>query len=175
VRQIARETGHNRRTVRRPAATPEPPRNQPRRPAALTGLRSPTPAPFVPYLEGRWRAGCTNISQLRREIEAQGYAASRSLVRQALLPWRGPRPSRAERRRQRRQTKRFSVRWLCLCPPDALAPEGQLALQQLLASDAEVAVGHALVQPSAGSRGSGTRPASTPSSPTLARAACPRS
>jgi transposase len=146
LRQIARETGHHRRTVRQLVATPEPPRNQARRPAALTGLRSPTLAPFVPYLEGRWRAGCTNISQLCREIEAQGYRASRSLVRQALLAWRGPRPSRAERQRQRRQTRRRSVRWLCLCPPDALEPEEQLALQHLLAGDVEVARGHALVQ-----------------------------
>jgi transposase len=146
LRQIAGETGLNRRTVRRLATAPEPPRRQAQPRAALTGLRSPTLAPFVPYLEGRWRAGCTNISQLCREIEALGYRASRSLVRQALLAWRGPRPSRAERQRQRRQTRRLSVRWLCLCPPDALDCDEQLALQQVLASDAEVAVGHALVQ-----------------------------
>jgi transposase len=145
-RQIAREMGINRRAVRRLAQTPEPPRHQPRQRAELTGIRSPTLAPFVPYLEGRWQAGCTNISQLCREIEARGYTASRSLVRQALLPWRGPRPSPAERRRQRRQTRRFSVRWLCLRPPDQLDPEEQVALRGVLDGDADLALGHTLVQ-----------------------------
>ncbi len=146
VRQIARGMGINRRTVRRLVTTPEPPRNPPRATATLAGLRSPTLAPFVPYLEGRWQAGCTNISQLCREIEAQGYSASRSLVWQALLAWREPRPSPAERRRQRRQTRRLSARWLCLRPPEQLDAEEQLALQHLLEADAELARGHALVQ-----------------------------
>jgi len=145
-RQIAHETGINRRTVHRLLATPEPPQNRPRPTAPLTGLRSPTLAPFVPYLEGRWQAGCTNISQLCREIEAQGYSASRSLVRQALLAWHGPRLSLAERRRQRRQKRRLSTRWLCLRPPEQLDEEEHRALQHLLEQDAEVARAHALVQ-----------------------------
>jgi transposase len=145
-RKIADEVGINRRTVHRLLATPEPPRNRPRATAPLTGIRSPTLAPFVPYLEGRWQAGCTNISQLCREIEAQGYAASRSLVRQALLAWRGPRLSRAERRHQRRRKRRLSTRWLCLRPPQQLDADEQRALQQLLEQDPELAQAHALVQ-----------------------------
>ena len=145
-RQIAHAVGINRRTVHRLLATPEPPRNRPRSTAPLTGIRSPTLAPFVPYLEGRWQAGCTNISQLCREIEAQGYAASRSLVRQALLAWRGPRLSRAERRRQRRQKRRLSTRWLCLRPPEQLDQEERRALEHLLEQDAELAQAYALVQ-----------------------------
>lgn len=48
--------------------------------------------PFLAYLQGRWQAGCTNVAQLKRELEAQGYRGSYSLMMQALSPWRDPRP-----------------------------------------------------------------------------------
>lgn len=146
IRQITRGLGINRRTVRRLVRAPTPPDRQPRAPRELTGLRSPSLAPYVPYLAGRWRAGCTNSSQLCREIVAQGYTASSALLHQALLPWREPRPPRAERQRQRQARRRCSVRWLCLRPPEQLDAEEQIALQKILAEAPDLAAGHALVQ-----------------------------
>jgi transposase len=139
--QIAREVGIDRKTVARLVRTPEPPRNrgEHRRPADLS---SPSLAPYAEYLKDRWQAGCHNISQLYREIEAQGYARSRSLVAQALLPWRPPRPPPGTRRKVRR----LSARWLCLRPPDQLKPYEAEALAGLLAEDPELDAGYRLLQ-----------------------------
>jgi transposase len=148
IRAIAREVGIHRRTVRSLLDTPLPPRNRlPARPRP-GGLTSPTLQPFVAYLQERWQAGCENIAQLCREIVAQGYTGSRSLVYQALLPWRGPRPPPEERRAARRQAKqrrRFRLRWLCLRPPAQLDDAERAALAQALAADAELATGYALL------------------------------
>jgi transposase len=40
--------------------------------------------PFRPYLLQRWNEGCSNATQLFREIQAQGYAGSTTIVRTAL-------------------------------------------------------------------------------------------
>jgi len=149
IRAIARELGLHRRTVRRLLDTPVPPRNQPPVRPRPGGLTSPTLQPFVPYLQDRWQAGCENIAHLYREIAGQGYTGSRSLVYQALLPWRGPRPppeERCQRRREAQQRRRFRLRWLCLRPPDQLDAPEHAALDQTLADDAELATGYALLQ-----------------------------
>jgi transposase len=144
LRQIARDLGLARQTVRRLAATPEPPRNQRVRPPRPGGLNSPTLAPFVGYLQDRWRDGCMNASQLYREIAAQGYRGSRSLLSQAVQSWRPPRPpGHAAPRRGRRQR---SVRSICLCPPERLMPEERDALEQLLEQEPEIAGGYTLLQ-----------------------------
>jgi transposase len=149
IRAIARELGLHRRTVRRLLDTPLPPRNRaPARPRP-GGLTSPTLQPFVAYLQDRWQAGCENIAQLYREIAGQGYTGSRSLVYQALLPWRGPRPTpeeRCRRRQEAKQRRRFRLRWLCLRPPDQLDATEHAALDQALAGDAELATGYVLLQ-----------------------------
>lgn len=141
LRGIARDLGINRRTVRQLLATAEPPRNQITRPRP-SGVSSPSLQPYVRYLQDRWQAGCSNISQLRREIAAQGYQGSRSLLYQALKAWRPPRPPPEAARRVRR----LSVRWLCLRPPDQLKPDEQVALQQVLTADRELATGYDLLQ-----------------------------
>ena len=92
IQRIAREMGMHRRTVRRYLATPAPPRNHPSERPRPSGLSSPTLQPYVEYLQCRWQAGCTNVAQLQREVEAQGYQGSYSLLMQALQPLRGPRP-----------------------------------------------------------------------------------
>jgi transposase len=144
LRQIARDLGLARQTVRRLAATPEPPRNQRVRPPRPGGLTSPTLAPYVSYLQDRWQDGCTNASQLYREIVAQGYGGSRSLLSQAVQPWRPPRPpGQGAPRRGRRQR---SVRGLCLRPPEQLTPEERRGLEQLLEQEPEIARGYALLQ-----------------------------
>jgi transposase len=139
--QIARELGIDRKTVARFLATVEAPRNQgtQRRPSDLS---SPSLAPYVEYLQGRWQAGCQNLSQLYREIKAQGYTRSRSLVAQALLPWRETR----QRAGVTRKGRRMSVRWLCLRPPSQLKPHETAALERLLESDEDLASGYQLLQ-----------------------------
>jgi transposase len=105
--------------------------------------------PFVEYLQGRWQAGCTNVAQLQRELEAQGYQGSYSLLMQALQPWRGPRPPPERgrgRRRGRPRVKRVNVRWLCLRPPDQLEPYELDALHDILEGDERLALGYALLQ-----------------------------
>lgn len=44
--------------------------------------------PFRSYLLQRWNDGCSNATQLFREIQAQGYIGSTTLVRTALQPLR---------------------------------------------------------------------------------------
>lgn len=145
ARQIAREVGVSRVTVRRLLDSPEPPHNRlvRHRPG---GLHSPTLQPFVTYLQDRWEEGCTNVAQLHREISAKGYGGSRSLLAQAVKPWRGPSLPRKERRQTRRLTRRLSMRWLCLKPPKDLKPKEKVLLNQLLAQDADLATGYQLLQ-----------------------------
>jgi transposase len=105
--------------------------------------------PFVSYLQGRWQSGCTNVTQLKRELEAQGYRGSYSLMMQALSPWRDPRPPpdpTSRRRRGRPRVKRINVRWLCLRPPGQLEPHECDALQNILADDDRLAAGYELLQ-----------------------------
>jgi transposase len=138
ISQIARDLGKARTTIRRYLARPAPP------PAPYVvlprpgGLRSPMLQPYLGYLQDRWQAGCTNVSQLFRELAARGYAGSYSLLREALRPWRPPRGSA-------RQRHRFRVRWLCLRPPEQLSSEEQRALAQVLGADPDLAHGYALL------------------------------
>ncbi len=143
--EIARRVGICRKTVHRWLRNAEPPHTRVvhRRPG---GLRSPTLQPFVPYLQDRWQGGCTNASRLYREISQQGYLGSRSLLAQAVQSWRSPAIPEAERERTRRMTRRSSLRWICLRPPDRLKAEERELLEKLLAQDSDLARGHQLVQ-----------------------------
>jgi transposase len=148
---IARELGLDRKTVRRWLHQPDPPAAKGRSPRP-PDLPSPSLQPYLRYLQERWQAGCTNISQLYREIAAQGFTKSRSLVAQALLAWRGPRPAPAPRRpdgswrRGRPRQRRLKVRWLCLRPPEQLAAEERAALDRVLTEDATLKTGYDLLQ-----------------------------
>lgn len=149
IQRIAREMGMHRRTVRRYLATPAPPRNRPQERPKPSGLSSPTLQQFVEYLQGRWQAGCTNVAQLKRELDAQGYAGSYSLLMQALQAWRGPRPPPEPgrgRRRGRPRVKRVNIRWLCLRPPDQLDDDERNALDEVLGDDDRLNAGYQLLQ-----------------------------
>lgn len=148
IRQIGEEAGISRKTVRRLISTPEPPRNRVIHPRP-GGLTSPTLQPYFTYLQDRWQQGCTNVSRLCREIEAMGYTGSRSLLAQAVRPWRGPSPpkqTKKERRRADRLRRRTSMRWICLKPPDKLKADEQVLLEKLLAKDDQLALGCDLLQ-----------------------------
>lgn len=148
ISQIAREAGITRKTVRSLLATPSPPRNRAAHPRP-EGLSSPTLAPYAGYLQDRWQQGCTNACRLFREIQAKGYEGSRTLLVQAVRPWRGPKGPKLpkkERARIQRMTRRTSMRWTCLKPPEALKDDERVLLEKLLARDAELALGYDLLQ-----------------------------
>lgn len=148
IRQIAREVGISRKTVRSLLAAPEPPSNRVLRPRA-GGLSSPNLQTYMSYLQDRWQQGCTNVSKLSREIQAIGCRGSRSLLAQAVQPWRGAKPPKLpkkERRRARQMTRRTSMRWICLKPPVKLKVDERVRLEKLLAKDDELALGYDLLQ-----------------------------
>jgi transposase len=145
IRRIGEDVGITRRTVRTLISAPSPPRNRVLRPRP-GGLTSPTLQPYVSYLQDRWQQGCTNASRLCREISAMGYAGSRSLLAQAVQPWRGPRPPKGERGQAKRLRRRSSVRWICLKPLDKLKEDEQALLERLLAQDDQLALGYELLQ-----------------------------
>lgn len=145
ISQIAREVGIDRKTVRHLIATAEPPHNQAvnRRPG---GLSSPTLEPYVTYLQDRWQEGCTNASKLYRELVGRGYTGSLTLLARAIASWRTPRLPPEQRRKMTRRTRRLSMRWICLRPPEQLKQEEKILLEKLLDRDAELALGHKLLQ-----------------------------
>ena len=141
--------GMHRRTVRGYLTAPVVPRNPPLEQPRPRGLNSPMLQPFVSYLQERWQAGCTNVAQLKRELEARGYRGSYSLMMQALFPWRDPRPPpdpTSRRRRGRPRVKRVNVRWLCLRPPEQLESHECDALHDILNDDERLAAGYELLQ-----------------------------
>lgn len=145
---IGRQLNINRKTVRKLVRTPAPPHNR-LRPPRPSGLSSPSLQPFVPYLQARWQDGCHNISQLHRELVAQGCTTSRSLLREALRAWLTTDELRARGRHPRKprsRTRRMNTRWLCLRPPEQLDDEERAALQRVLNDDLLLANAHALMQ-----------------------------
>ena len=72
--QIATRLGMGRATVRKfTTATVFPERAVQRRQSSIID-------PYVPYVQQRWAEGCTNASQLWREIQTQGYPGGRKQV-----------------------------------------------------------------------------------------------
>jgi transposase len=92
--------------------------------------------PFHPYLLQRWNEGCYNAKQLYREIRAQGYTGSATMVRTALQPFRTdpaqPRqaalPGKAGSSTPR--TLRMLDFWILQRPEDR-QPEHELLLEQI--------------------------------------------
>lgn len=144
IQGIARHLGMARRTVRHYLATPEAPQQAQHNPRP-GGLTSPLLQPYVTYSRDRWQDGCTNISQLCREMSARGYPGSRALLAQVLLAWRTPRPSKPARGPGRRRKRSLNLRGLCLRRPDDLPPDERAALDQVRAADPEPAAGHDLL------------------------------
>jgi transposase len=82
VRAIARQLHIGRRLVRQYLAAPAFPERAPNRP------RRTMLTPYEPYLRMRWEAGCQNAAALWREVRAQGFPGSESVVRQQVRGWR---------------------------------------------------------------------------------------
>ncbi|MFE0106445.1 ISL3 family transposase [Streptomyces sp. NPDC059009] len=131
-RSVARQLGTGLNTIVRfsRASTPE---------ELFTGQwqnRATRLDAFKPYLDQRWRDGCTNAWKLWKEISEQGYphgySSVRDYVRKTLRGEPqpiGPRPPSA----------RAVARWI-LTHPDALTERDRLQLEAVLASCPELTV-----------------------------------
>ena len=157
IQQIAKRVGLSWTTARNfahAATFPERAR-QPRRNSHLD--------PYLSYLMQRWQAGCTNASQLWREIAAQGYGGTRKPVARWVQHQRTQpahttptkmthaddnRPSAAQQARQRSRGMLPSPRelvWVLVHEPTQLDLLEHKLLSHLK-QDAEAVIVHDLVQ-----------------------------
>ncbi len=110
--------------------------------------------PWLPYLEKRWQAGYTNATQLWREIEAQGFTGTRSLVsrwaakERKLLPpatqysRQQPREVRPKLTKQTRPIPWSSARasWILVKDRSQFDEQEKAALDRMVATDKQVEV-----------------------------------
>lgn len=150
-REIARRLHIGRRTVRRFIRADRFPERSP------TATRQTIVDRYEPYLRERWNAGCQNAAQLWREIRAQGFAGSVSLVRRYLTHWRTQpgQPGRSGKAPQAMQTvapparRVFSVRqtaWLLLQDAADLDADQQRYREHLSDHCPEIREGQLLAQ-----------------------------
>lgn len=149
MREVARQLHMSRRAVKRYLNTehcPQYPEGSSRR-SKLT--------PYLKTLQDRWQAGCTNASQLWREIRQEGFTGSRGLVARWAAQERKRLPGPIRYRRQQDATfqalplptppvipwsaKRAS--WLIVKKPPDLTEEEKEALQRMIQADPQVALG----------------------------------
>ena len=105
ISDIARLTGHDRKTVRAVIHGPlvRERRSAPPRPSKLD--------PFTPYLERRMAEGVFNAQKLFHEIQAQGYSGQKTLVRGFIQPFRQARPAAATTRFETDPGEQAQVDW----------------------------------------------------------------
>ena len=92
--EIARQLGMGRATVIAYLAAGTFPERRDR--TSTLGIL----APHVGYFQRRWLEGCSNISQLWRELQAQGYAGKRAMVKRYMHGLRRLTQAECERLRQ---------------------------------------------------------------------------
>jgi transposase len=105
ISEIARRTGHDRKTVRQwvqaPLLVARPPRAR----------RRQKIDPYVPYLEQRLAIGVLNAHKLFGEIRARGYPGGESQVRAFVHGCRAPRPAVATVRFETEPGEQAQVDW----------------------------------------------------------------
>ncbi len=105
ISEIARQTGHDRKTIRRAIkGTLEP---------AATSRRGKGRKidPYVPYLLGRITIGVLNARKLYQEIRELGYEGKETQVRRFVQPYRPRRQSVATVRFETEPGKQAQVDW----------------------------------------------------------------
>jgi transposase len=152
LREIARQMGIGRKTVRRYVdcgAFPEIAQRR-RMPSILDR--------FEPYLIDRWLAGCHNGLQLYRELVGQGYSGSRASVSRWVAQRRRPEPDqRAVRSSAPASTpksrppgvRRLSppqAAWLLVQPPLDLTEEEHVALDHMQSVAPEISMAYTMAQ-----------------------------
>jgi transposase len=90
VSEIARRTGHDRKTVRAL-------RDRASYPVPAARLRTHLLDPYTPYLEQRAQQGVLNASKLYDELRRQGYTGGVAMVRRFISPLRLQTPRVTER------------------------------------------------------------------------------
>jgi transposase len=113
VSEIARQTGYDRKTIRKYLKTTEPPRYGPRRP------RPPRELPYGyaklgayhPYLDRRMDEGVWSAVVLFRELQAQGYDGGYTRVKDYIRPKRKDAKELAVRRYETPPGKQAQVDW----------------------------------------------------------------
>ena len=105
ISEIARRTGHDRKTVRAALSRSvlAPRRSAPPRPSKLD--------PYAAYLERRVGEGVLNAQKLFREVEALGYTGKRTLVRTFVHPFRPAREPLATVRFETEPGEQAQVDW----------------------------------------------------------------
>jgi len=105
ISEIARITGHDRKTIRAILNGPvsPPPRNRKPRGKKLD--------PFVPYLERRIEEGVVNCNKLLDEIRRQGYQGGKSLVKNFVQPYQEARREEATVRFETLPGEQAQVDW----------------------------------------------------------------
>ncbi len=114
---------------------------------APTGRRQSKLAPYLPYLRQRWEQGCHNGLQLAREIQAQGFRGSASLVGKLTGDWRARLPGPPERvRGKKRQAappvkRRLSPRhasWLFVKDQQQLTADQRALIERICQTTADL-------------------------------------
>jgi transposase len=105
ISEIARQTGHDRKTVRSLLHQPVMPMPKPVRP------RPRKIDPYIPYLEQRIADGVLNARKLCHELQARGYPGQETQVRMFLKPYRQARQMRATVRFETAPGEQAQVDW----------------------------------------------------------------
>ena len=154
IRSMARETNLSRKTVRKYLSTDICPQ-YPGRP-----VRSGKTISWLPYLEQRWQGGCTNATQLWREIVAQGFNGGRGFVARWAARQREllPAPSRHHRQQPEHVTPPLvrltnpppwsaqRASWLLMKDQAQMDEIEQRVLARMVKTDLQVATARSLVE-----------------------------
>lgn len=105
ISEIARTTGHDRKTIRSIVNGPvnPPPKKRKKRASILD--------PFVPYLERRIEEGVLNCNKLLAEIRKQGYEGGKSTLKYFVQPYREARRQEATVRFETLPGEQAQVDW----------------------------------------------------------------
>lgn len=106
ISEIARLTGHDRKTIRAALSQPLLPAPRPARPRRASRL-----APYVPYLEQRLADGVCNAHKLYLEIAKRGYPGKETMVRAFVQPFREARRAQATVRFETAPGEQAQVDW----------------------------------------------------------------
>jgi transposase len=104
ISDLARETGHDRKTIRSVVRGPTIPLRK-RKP------RAKKLDPFVPYLEMRMQEGVLNCNKLLEEIRKRGYRGGKSLLKTFVQPHREARRQEATVRFETEPGEQAQVDW----------------------------------------------------------------
>lgn len=147
IREVARQLNMSRRAVKRYLNAEQCPQYPKGR------IRHSKLFPYLKRLEERWQAGCTNASQLWRELRDEGFTGSRGLVARWAAQQRKHLPQAVRYRRQQDTTLPVTVvasasitpwsakraSWLIVKKPPDLDDDEKEALDRLIQADPEVA------------------------------------